>query len=774
MTSLQLKTVLISLTLTSFLFLSCKKEPPQSAADDLTRFVNPLIGTAEHGHVYPGATVPFGAVQLSPDNGTQGWDWCSGYNYADSVIVGFSHTHLSGTGIGDLCDVSLMPTTGESVFPENSADPRKGAWASTFKHENEKASPGYYAVLLDNGIRAELTATTHAGMHRYSFPPDKPALLVLDLGFAINWDRPLDTRISVESPTLVTGYRYSTGWARDQRIYFALELSVPPGSVVLADSTALSEGSRVGGRQAKAVFDFSNAFENEKTLLVKVGISSADLAGAKAALAEIPHWNFDKIKNKAEALWQVELSKIQVVSTDKEITKTFYTALYRTCLAPVVFSDPNGNYKASTSGGPAEWNHTPPFPNGAQVRQAKGYTRYGIFSLWDTFRAANPLYTLTQPERINDFIRSMLAHYEEYGLLPIWELLGNETNTMTGYHAIPVIVDAYLKGYRGFDAELAFEAMKKSASQDIRGSNFYRQYGYIPYGLAGESVTRTLEYAFDDWCIAQMAKALGKQADYEEFMRRAGFYKNMFDASTGFMRAKLPDGKWKTPFDPYLSDHNFEVAEYTEGNAWQHAWFVPHDVEGLIALHGGKENFVKKLDSLFTVSSKLTGENVSADVTGLIGQYAHGNEPSHHIAYLYNFAGAPWKTQERVRHILETQYSATPAGLCGNEDCGQMSAWYVWSALGLYPVNPASGRYDIGSPLFEKAALTVSPPATPGTIRQFTIEAKGVSRENKYILSATLNGQSLDRAWLTHGEITAGGEGALGVGGGARGGVWGG
>ncbi len=739
------------------LLFSCKNEPPQRAVEDLKAFVNPFIGTDGHGHVYPGATVPFGAVQLSPDNGTQGWDWCSGYHYSDSVIVGFSHTHLSGTGIGDLCDLSLMPTTGVSSFPENSTDPRKGGWASTFKHENEKASPGYYAVRLDNGILAELTATTHAGIHRYSFPADKPALLVLDLGFAINWDWPTDTRISRESPTLITGHRFSTGWARDQRLYFAMELSVEPGSVVLADSNAIVAGSRVEGRQAKTVFDFSNSFKKEKTLLVKMGISTADIAGAKAALAEIPGWDFDKVKSSAEERWQAELSKIKVVSADDEITKSFYTALYHTCLAPVVLSDPNGNYKASTSGAGADWGHTPMYPRGTQIRQAKDYTRYGVFSLWDTFRGANPLYTLTQPERVNDFIRSLLAHYEEYGLLPVWELLGNEANTMTGYHAIPVIADAWLKGFRGFDGELAFEAMKKSAMQDIRGSNFYREYGYIPYGLGGESVTRTLEYAFDDWCIAQMANALGKHADYEEFMRRAGFYKNMFDASTGFMRAKLPDGKWKKPFDPYKSDHNFDVVEYTEGNAWQHSWFVPHDVEGLIALHGGAENFVKKLDSLFTVSSELTGENVSPDVTGLIGQYAHGNEPSHHIAYLYNYAGMPWKTQERVRNILETQYDATPTGLCGNEDCGQMSAWYVLSAMGLYPLNPASGRYDIGSPLFEKTVLTVSPADSPGTKQQFTIEAKNASPENKYIRSAMLNGQPLERPWLDHREIVEGG-----------------
>ena len=757
MTSLNVKAGFAFLALSCFCFFSCKNEPPEIPGSNLLQYVNPLIGTAEHGHVYPGATVPFGAVQLSPDNGTNGWDWCSGYNYADSVIVGFSHTHLSGTGIGDLCDISLMPTTGESVFSKNAADPRKGAWASTFKHQNEKASPGYYAVTLDNGILAELTAATHAGLHRYTFPKDKPALMVLDLGFAVNWDRPQETQITVEEPTLITGYRYSTGWARDQRVFFAMEFSAPAGAVVLSDSTVVVKGSRVGGRQAKAVFDFSNAFESDKVLLIKVGISSADIAGAKAALGEMPGWNFDKIKSGAEALWAAELAKIQVTSTDEALKETFYTALYRTCLAPVVLSDPNGNYKASTPGAPADWNHTPPYPDGAQVRQAQGYTRYGIFSLWDTFRAANPLYTLTQPDKVNDFIRSMLAHYEEYGLLPIWELLGNETNTMTGYHAIPVIVDAWLKGYRGFNGEVALEAMKKSAMQDLRGSNFYRQYGYIPYGLAGESVTRTLEYAYDDWCIAQMAKALGKQADYDEYMRRAGFYKNMFDTSTGFMRAKLPDGKWKTPFDPRESDHHFEVAEYTEGNAWQHAWFVPHDVEGLIALHGGRENFVKKLDSLFTITSELTGENVSADVTGLIGQYAHGNEPSHHIAYLYNDAGQPWKTQEQVRQILASQYNNSPAGLCGNEDCGQMSAWYVWSAIGLYPVNPASGRYDIGSPVFEKAVLKVSPPSEPGTVREFVIEARGVSKANKYVQSASLNGKPLERPWVTHEEVVAGG-----------------
>ncbi|GJM31275.1 MAG: alpha-1 2-mannosidase [Saprospiraceae bacterium] len=732
---------MINLPYSSMLFLilliaSCQQnesnETPnhQEGINDLSVWVDPFIGTAEHGHVYPGATVPFGAVQLSPDNGTPGWDWCAGYNWADSIIVGFSHTHLSGTGIGDLYDILMMPALGTIDFSQKLNSPREAPYASTFQHANETASPGFYSVQLDNGISVNLTSTLHTGFHEYLFPEGDTAALVLDLGYALNWDRPLETRIRLESDTLITGYRFSTGWAKDQRVFFAMALSHPFNSHQLADSTLLQNGSLLVGQKGRLALNFGTL----ETLKVKVGISSISREGALKGLEEIPGWDIDEVRLAAQNLWNQELNKVIVTTDNQPLKKVFYTALYRTNLAPVVFTDVLGYYKGVDNA----------------IHQVD-YTRYDIFSLWDTFRAAHPLFTLLQQDRIDDMIRSMLSHYDEYGLLPVWSLLGNETNTMTGYHAIPIITDAYLKGFRGFDAEKAFTAMKRSAMQDIRGSNFYREYGYIPYDKDGESVTKTLEYAYDDWCIAQMAKAMGKDDEYKTFMKRSESFKPLFDASTGFMRAKLSDGTWKKPFDPQYSDHNFDVAEYTEGNAWQHSWFVPHDVPALIDLHGGIDPFIQKLDSLFSIDSEIRGDFTSADISGLIGQYAHGNEPSHHIAYLYNYAGTPWKTQEKVHEIINTQYNTSPAGLCGNEDCGQMSAWYVFSAIGFYPVNPASGIYVIGTPAFQEVQLNTGGSTT------FTVKAEGISKENFYIQSASLNGQPLKRSYITHEEILKGG-----------------
>lgn len=718
-------------------FFSCSPEgsttdPGVENEENRLAYVDPFIGTAAHGHVYPGATVPFGAVQMSPDNGTPGWDWCSGYNYADSIIIGFSHLHLSGTGIGDLYDVSVMPAVQAIDFQKYWDDRRDAPYAALFSHQREKATPGYYQVSLNNGIEVALTASRHCGVQRYTFPQEAEKVVLVDLGFALNWDAPVATSLQYDEHTgILKGHRRSTGWAKDQQVYFAMHFSEKPLSLLLADSTQLLSGNQQQGKKLRVQFVFP---ENSSTLQITTGISSANQAGADAALTQVEKKSFDEIRSEAESLWQTELSKIKVSGIDS-LKKIFYTALYHTCMAPVVYSDPNGNYKGCDT----------------LVHQASGYTRYDIFSLWDTFRAAHPLFTLTQRDKINDFIRSFIAHYEEYGLLPVWSLLGNETNTMTGYHAIPIIADAYLKGFRDYDVEKAYEAMKASAAQDIRGTNFYREYGFIPYDKEGESVTKTLEYAYDDWCIAQMAKALGRQADHQLFMNRAGAYRHLFDASTGFMRAKYSNGQWKKPFDPKFSDHNFDVAEYTEGNAWQHSWFVPHDVPGLIELHGGKTAFVTKLDSLFSISSEITGENASADISGLIGQYAHGNEPSHHIVYMYNLAEHPWKTQAQARNIMLTQYNSSPAGLCGNEDCGQMSAWYVFSAMGLYPMNPADGKYLIGSPLFEQAIIPL------GDGKTFTINAKNAAPENPYILSARINGKSLEQPYISHAEIMAGG-----------------
>jgi len=550
------KILLLSL---AFVFIHCKSKTVNSNDQNTyLQYVDPFIGTADHGHVYPGATVPFGMVQLSPDNGTPGWDWCSGYNWADSIIIGFSHTHLSGTGIGDLLDVSLMPTIAELDLTEQKPV-RESAYAASFSHDNETASPGYYAVNLNNGIQVELTAGERFGFHEYSFPEGEKSKVLLDLGWALNWDRAVKTQINVINDKKVTGYRYSTGWAKDQRVFFAMEFSEAMLGHTLADSTFVLNQNAATGKKLRSVFDFGS----KQNVKVKVALSTADLAGAEKALGNIHSWDLEDHKGKAEKLWNKELSKIEVKSKDEKLMRTFYTSLYRTCLAPTILADANGKYKGADN----------------KVHESKGYKRYGLFSLWDTFRAANPLYTITQPDKINDFINSMLAHYDEYGLLPVWDLLANETNTMTGYHAVPVIVDAYLKGYRDYNVEKAFEAVKKSSMQDIRATDLYRQYEYIPHDKAGQSVTRTLEYAFDDWCIAQMANSLGKEDDYKEYMRRSSFYKNLFDEETGFMRAKLEDGSWKVPFDPQYSSHDFDVAEYTEGNAWQHSWFVPHAVD---------------------------------------------------------------------------------------------------------------------------------------------------------------------------------------------------
>jgi predicted alpha-1,2-mannosidase len=701
--------------------------------DAILKKVNPFIGTAEHGHVYPGATVPFGSVQLSPDNGTQGWDWCSGYNWVDSTIVGFTHTHLSGTGIGDLCDILVMPATKKISWSEVDNEPKNRPFLTKFSHKNERAEPGFYEVMLENGIRAELTATMHTGIHRYSFPKGLLRSIVVDLGYALNWDKPTKTGFSHISPSLITGYRYSTGWAKNQKIYFAISFSEP----VLEHniwSQHWKDGEIETRKGSKLQLIFADS-QQSHPIVLKVGISAANEEGALAAIKEVENDHFDVLKVKAQELWKFQGFNIQVDTKSEELKTQFYTALYRTQLAPILFEDALGNYMGADG----------------EIHQAKNFQRFDIFSLWDTFRAANPLLTILHPDKINDIINSFLSHYKEYGLLPVWSLRGNETNTMTGYHAVPIIVDAYKKGFRGFDVALAYEACLKSAAQDIRGSKLLREYGYIPHDKEGQSVTKTLEYAFDDWCIAQFALELGKTEDYQYFMKRANNYKKLFNPQTGFMQAKLSDGSWKKDFDPFLSDHNWEVAEYTEGNAWQHSWFVPHDIAGLIKLHGGNKKFVNKLDSLFSVDSKVKGDNVSIDISGLIGQYAHGNEPSHHIAYLYTMAGQPWKTQKMVRDILLSQYNDQPNGLCGNEDCGQMSAWYVFSAMGFYPVNPADGNYYIGSPLFDKSSIKIS------ENKFFTVSAENNSSENKYIQQAFLNGRVLNKPFITHKDITNGG-----------------
>ncbi|MCB9052298.1 MAG: glycoside hydrolase family 92 protein [Lewinellaceae bacterium] len=718
----------VSLPYSLFLLLllavtACTSESATAPEEerDHTSLVDVFIGTGAHGHTYPGAVLPFGMVQLSPDNGTEGWDWCSGYHYSDTVIAGFSHLHLSGTGIGDLCDISVMPYLAQDI--------QAGA-PQSFNHNQEQASPGFYGVTFDNGIKAELTATRRVGMHRYTFPEGAERAFAIDLGFRINWDMPTETSMQRMNGTTITGVRKSNGWSKDQRVYFAAVFSEPPSRVDIRD-VPVKNADTVSAAKAFLAFPASNT-----PLVVKVGISSASIEGALANIEkEVNHWDFNQVVEEARAAWEGELAKIDATFIDPAMDTIFYSALYHTSLAPALYSDVMGQYKGVDS----------------TVHTASGYERYTVFSLWDTFRAAHPLYTITQTERLDDFLNSILAFYEEYGLLPVWALTGHETNTMTGYHAVPVLADALLKGHLTDKAEYIYEAMLKSAGQNIRGTNFYREYGYIPADKDSYSVTKTLEYAYDDWCIAQIAKKLGKEEDYEQFMKRSRYYKALFDPQTKFMRGKNADGSWVEPFDPFYSEHGAEGV-YIEGTAWQHSWFVPHDTEGLIALFGSDEALVEHLDATFSASSELRGENVSADISGLIGQYAHGNEPSHHIAYLYNFAGQPRKTQERVRNIMETMYTTAPDGLSGNEDCGQMSAWYVFSAMGFYPFNPADGRYAIGSPLVKDATIRLPQG------RSFRILAENNSRENKYVKEVYLNGEKLERWYITHEEVMKGGE----------------
>ena len=704
-------------------FVYSTTDAQQRPKNALIHYVNPFTGTGAHGHTYPGATVPFGMVQLSPDNAAEGWDWSSGYHYSDSVIAGFSHTHLSGTGIGDLCDISLMPSV--NINPDTLPTPSK------FNHQNEKASPGFYSVLLnDFNITASFTTTAHCGFHHYIFPASNTAMLRFDLGFKKNWDWNIESNFRQIDDTTFIGYRYSGGWGNYQQVYFAVRLSKPVKSISLFQNKKLIEGNEAKGTDVKACLIF-NTKAGEK-ILMKVGLSMANTEGALKSLEEINGWNFDAVKKSAENNWEKELSKITIQAKADSVKKIFYTSLYHTYLAPTLFSDANNNYKGEDG----------------KVHTSSGEAVYTTHSLWDVFRAASPLLTITQTDRVTDIVNSYLKFYDQYGLLPVWDLHFNETGTMTGYHAIPVMADAILKNLKGIDIVKAYTAMKKSSMQNIRGTDWYRQYGYIPHDKTNESVTSTLEYAYDDWCIAQVAKKINNKTDELYYLKRAGFYKNLFDTTTGFFRPKLANGNWKEPFDPLSAggEHN----AYTEGNAWQHTFFVPHDIAGLKNLYADKNGLVKKLDSLFTLNEKMTGSHVS-DVTGLIGQYAHGNEPSHHIAYMYSFLAQPRKTAMMARKILTEQYQNTPEGLSGNEDCGQMSAWYVWSALGFYPCNPSSGEYVFGSPLIDEAVIKV------GNNRKFIIKVINNTAINKYIQAVIINDNPYSKTFINHATIMNGG-----------------
>ena len=704
------------------------------STEKLTNYVNPFIGTGGHGHTYPGATMPFGMMQLSPDTRLDGWDGCSGYHYSDEYIYGFSHTHLSGTGVSDYGDVLLMPTNvvnfnNGADASASSAQVQKG-YRAHFSHENETASPGFYKVLLDDtNIEVELTVSKRSGIHHYTFPKDSNQIVILDLEHR---DKVLSSAINIISDTEISGHRHSEAWAKDQRLFYNIEFSRPYKNVTYLN--AKTEGEKV-----KAAFEFDASEENE--LFLMVGISAVDEAGAKKNLqAEIGNKTFQQIKAEAETAWENQLRKIEIetqIENEKQSKnqKTiFYTALYHTMIAPNLYQDVDGRYRGMD----------------LEIHQTKDFENYTVFSLWDTYRAAHPLYTIIGKERTNDFINSLLAKHDEGGILPIWPLAGNYTGCMIGYHAVPVIADAYLKGIRGYDTEKAFEAMKHSAMQDKLGLKSYKQFGFIPVEEESESVSKTLEYAYDDWTIAEMAKAMGKTEDYKVYTERAQYYKNVYDPETKFMRGRFRN-TWFAPFDPYEVNFN-----YTEANSWQYSFYAPQDISGLINLMGGKAEFEKQLDKLFTAKNKTSGRE-QVDITGLIGQYAHGNEPSHHMAYLYNFVNKPAKTQEKVHQIINELYQNAPDGISGNEDCGQMSAWYIFSAMGFYPVTPGSNQYIIGAPLFEKATINLGPDSNREG-KKFEILAENVSNTNKYIASATLNGKSLNRSFIYHSEIMNGGK----------------
>lgn len=707
--------------------ISCTSLQNQTSANYVTE-VNPFIGTDFTGNTYPGAQAPFGMVQLSPDNGLPGWDRISGYFYPDSTIAGFSHTHLSGTGAGDLYDISFMPVT----LPYKEAEQPLGIH-SKFSHQDEKAEAGYYSVLLkDYQIKVELTATDRCGIQRYTFS-EAQAAIFLNLRKAMNWDFTNDSYIEQIDSVTIKGYRMSDGWARDQRLYFCTRFSKPFQKMTL-DTTAVTKEGKIIGNSTIARFDF-NVKAGEQ-ILVTTALSGVSMEGAiKNIKAEVPENDFDKYLSQTQQKWNQQLGKIEIESNDSDTKKVFYTALYHSMLAPTIYSDVDGTYY-----GPDK-----------KIHQAEGWTNYSTFSLWDTYRASHPLFTYTEPERVNDMVKSFIAFYEQNGRLPVWNFYASETDMMIGYHAVPVIVDAYLKGIGDFDAKKALEACVATANLDhYRGIGLYKQLGYIPYNVKDEynnenwSLSKTLEYAFDDYCIAEMANKLGENKIAEEFYKRSENYKNLYNPATSFMQPRDDKGQ----FIP-----NFKADEYTphitESNGWQYFWSVQHHIDRLITLVGGKERFTQKLDSMFTYHPADKDE-LPIFSTGMIGQYAHGNEPSHHVIYLYNKVGQPWKTQQYAAKVLHELYHNTPAGLCGNEDCGQMSAWYVFSAMGFYPVNPVSGQYEIGTPLFPKMKLHLSNGKT------FTVIAKEVSPTNIYIQSVTLNGKPYNQSYITHEQIMNG------------------
>ena len=707
-----MRTSAIKALLAVLLLTACTQQ------ESVTQYVDPLIGSGGHGHVFVGASVPFGMVQLGPTSVSQAWDWCSGYHNSETSVIGFSHTHLSGTGIGDLFDITLMPVTGDVTYSRGTLDnPGSGLWSPADRTQ-EIARPGYYSVPLTRyGIKAEMTATARTGLHRYTFPQSDEAAIVIDLENGGCWDSPTATFMQAEGDRRIVGYRHSRGWARDQRVYFVAEFSKP------FKSFELKGEKKMYGRAA-----FSTA-EGEE-ILVKVAISPVDSEGAELAMqSEQPGWDFGAVHQAAAEAWERELSRIRITGSEKQ-KRIFYTAMYHTMMAPALFSDVNGNYRGAD--GNIYHSDTPCYTN---------------FSLWDTYRAKQPLMTIVQPERAGEFVASMIDICDKQGRLPVWHLWGNETNCMVGDPAIPVVADAIVKEVKGFDSEAAFEAIKHTAATDERGKGLRHRYGYIPCDLAGEAVAYEMEYAIADAAAANAAKKLGKKDYFEHFTTMSRSYRSLFDRESLFIRGVDSTGCFRTPFNPYYASHRAD--DYCEGNAWQYTWLVPHDIKEYAEYFGGIEACTARLDSLFLAPSTVEGDP-SPDISGMIGQYAHGNEPSHHTIYLYSMLGQPRKTARLVRKVLEGQYSDKPDGLSGNEDMGQMSAWYIMSALGFYQVEPAGGRYWFGSPIVERAEIEVE----GGT---FTIETVNNSKKNIYIKSVTLNGEPYTLPYIEHSDIARGG-----------------
>lgn len=750
------------LTIAGIVFSGYLFSQPVPQTEEFVRYVNPFIGTQEMGHTFPGACVPFGMVQLSPDTDTIPYEkdgkynpdvyrYCAGYQYNDKTIVGFSHTHLSGTGHSDLGDFLLMPTTGKLKLNPGEASKPGSGYRSHFSHENEKAEPGYYRVKLnDYDINAELTATTHVGFHKYTFPKTDNAHLILDLVHGIyNYDgKVIWSSVRVENDTLITGYRITRGWARTNYLYFAMVVSKPIKNYGCKNDEKLvykgfwrkfnqeDNFPEMAGKKLRVFFDFST--DAGETIMVKFALSAVSTEGAlKNLQAEVPHWDFGKTRDEAKAAWHNELSKI-IVKAPADRMENFYTSMYHAFISPVQYMDVDGQYRGLD----------------ANIHHTDGFTNYTVFSLWDTYRALHPLFTIVQPRRDADMINSMLAHYDQsvHKLLPVWSHSGNENWCMIGYHSVSVIADAYQKGIRGFDANKALEACLASANNTkYFGVGEYIKYGYVPLDVNAVGASLTLEYAYDDWTIAQFAGALGKTDIQKQFMQRSGNWKNLFDKSTGFIRARKTDGSWKTPFDAMHTNGE----GFIEGNAWNYSLYVPQDIPALIGFMGGNRRFAAHLDSLFTMDmpDKYFAETEDITRDGLLGSYVHGNEPSHHVAYMYNYAGMPWKTQYQIHRIINTMYKNKPNGLCGNDDCGQMSAWYIFSTLGFYPVCPGSNRYDIGSPCVDEASIRLE------NGKKFIIKVKSPGgKENIYIKSVTLNGKTWNHSWITHQDIINGGE----------------